>query len=117
MRTIRHRAAIEITARSGYDDNIGTMNWFVTTPWEDDNAGATDEDESDNHGHPVLPQLTFDVEGPDGDVIEDVTLSALDTWRLYQALRETYVALEVASPQLKVKAIEDEQKKRAGVDL
>lgn len=102
MRTIRHKASPTINARSGYDDDTGTMTWIVTVPWRDGQ-------ESENHGHPVLPQLGFDIEGPDGDIVEDVTLSAADTYDLYRALNETYEHLDWLEPGCVEDAIEQER--------
>lgn len=87
MRTIRHAAHATVSARSGYQDDTGTLDWIVTVPWED---GPAEE----GHGHPELPQLTLTVEGPDGDVVEDATLSADDTRTLFDALGETYKHLD-----------------------
>ena len=84
MRTIRHRLVTHGTDRhSRWADDTAEIMVDVTMPWEDG-------DEAENHGHPVLPQITLSVEGSDGEQVEEVSLSPIDTWSLYQALRESF---------------------------
>lgn len=58
------------------------MTWHVTVPWEDG-------PESEGHGDDA-PQLSLTIEGPDGDLVEDVTLDAAATLALHRALDETF---------------------------